>query len=97
MRFAKLTEGFPRFAPNPILTGGDYVGNPQDAAYLAAGYKPVEYTDPVGDVPEGYCWEPGWEETDAAIVQTWHPAELPPEPAAEADYESALSRLGVEV
>lgn len=65
--FAKLTEGFIRSAKEKYNT-------PEE--YLAAGYKPVEYTEPP-EAPEGYYYESGWEEQTDAVVQTWTLIPLP--------------------
>lgn len=70
MKYAKLIDGNPFFAPNPILHAGLWYGNPPAEVYTAEGYKPVTYTDPPQTEP-GYIAVPGWTETDEAIVQTW--------------------------
>lgn len=81
-------------APRKLDVEDTHVYNPTDAQLVAAGYKPVAYTDPP-EAPEGYYAEPSWEETSDAIVQTWTLRELPPEEATEDDYAEALGRLGV--
>ena len=35
------------------------------------------FTDPSDDPPEGYDYEPGWEEQADSIVQIWALVELP--------------------
>lgn len=70
MEYAKLINGFPAYAPNPIKHGGLWYGNPPGSVYEAEGYKPVHYTDPPKTQP-GFVAVPGWEENDAEIVQTW--------------------------
>lgn len=92
--YAKLDHGRLIRAPKKLDVEDTHVYNPTDAQLAAAGYKPVEYTD-APEAPEGYYYEPGWEETGDAIVQTWTLQELPPEEATEDDYAEALGRLGV--
>lgn len=81
--YAILDNGRLIRAPRMLDVADTHVYNPNDAQLRAAGYKPVEYTDPP-TVPEGYYAEPGWEEQADTIVQTWTLQELPPEePSAE--------------
>lgn len=88
MLYAKLINGFPAFAPNPILHGDSYIGNPLPDIYLAEGYKPVRYTDQPERPGVGW-WIETWTETDEAIVQgwIWHEAtdedEISPEEALD--------------
>ena len=70
MKYAKLIDGYPSYAPNPILHDGNYIGNPPGEVYEAEGYKAVRYTDPPV-VAEGFVAVPGWEEQDEEIVQVW--------------------------
>lgn len=70
MKYAKLINNFPKYAPNPILHDGLWHGNPPAEVYLAGGYKPVTFTEPP-ETEEGYIAVPGWTETEEAIVQTW--------------------------
>ena len=79
MRYAKLINNYPSYAPNPILHDGNYIGNPPGSVYEADGYKPVQYTDPPGEPDEGYQWAETWTETDSEIVRGWEAVELPPE------------------
>lgn len=88
MEYAKLIDGFPVYAPNPILHNGLWYGNPPPEVYLTEGYKPVTYTDQ--PEPQGVGrWIEKWEETDEAIVQgwVWHEAtdedEISPEEALD--------------
>jgi hypothetical protein len=78
MRYAKLIDGFPVYAPNPILHDGLWYGNPPGEVYEAEGYKPVIYTDmPIA--PEGYYYEEKWTESENSITQSWELIELPSE------------------
>lgn len=76
MKYAKLINNFPAYAPNPIHIGNRWRINPPDSVYGAEGYKPVIYTDPP-QTESGYVAVPGWEETAEEIVQTWTVEEQP--------------------
>lgn len=71
MRYAKLINNSPVYAPNPILVDGVYIGNPPGSVYEAEGYKPVEYNDPPSEPPAGYYWKETWTEGFAYIAQNW--------------------------
>ena len=71
MKYAKLIDGSPQFAPNPILVGDVWIGNPPGEVYLDAGYKPVVFSDVPGDAPEGWAWKDAWVEEDGNIQQVW--------------------------
>lgn len=75
MEYAKLINGYPVYAPNPILVDGSYIGNPPGSVYEEEGYKPVRHTEP-GEAPEGFTWVPHWEEQAEEIVQVWEPEEI---------------------
>jgi hypothetical protein len=91
MSYAKLIDGEPIFAPNPIRVGGNWIGNPPGEVYLAEGYKAVRYTDPPGEPDAGYEWVEKWTETETAIVQGWELAEIP------ISEEDALTRYANEL
>lgn len=79
MYYAKLIDGFPSYAPNPIHYKGYVIGNPPGKILTALGYKPVEYSSmPDFDPKEGHYWAEKWLETDTRIVQSWE--QLPIEP-----------------
>lgn len=40
MKYAKLINNYPAYAPNPILHNGLWYGNPPGEIYEAEGYKP---------------------------------------------------------
>ena len=62
-----------------------------------AGYKPLTFTE-APDAPSGYEAASYWKETDAAWEQTWEIVPVDNDPDAEAaDYEQALSELGVRI
>ena len=77
MKYAKLINGFPTYAPNPILHSGLWYGNPPGEIYEAEGYKPVVYSDPPGDAPSGFQWSEIWSEDDFNIQQGWVLVEVP--------------------
>ena len=77
MKYAKLINNYPQYAPNPIKHDGLCYGNPPTEVYLAEGYKPVRYTDPPTEPREGYQWSETWSETETEIVQGWVLVEVP--------------------
>lgn len=80
MRYAKLIDGEPVYAPNPVLVGDNYVGNPPAELLRELGYKPVTFTDyPSQEPDEGYYWAETWTETCEAIVQGWVQEPIPEE------------------
>ena len=86
MRYAKLINNSPVYAPNPILVDGAYIGNPPSSVYEAQGYKPVVYSDPPSPAPAGYQWKESWSEGDNNILQSWvleEETEIPPDEAME--------------
>lgn len=70
MKYAKLIEGRPVFAPNPIIVEGFLVGNPPADIYTAQGYKPVVVLDQTEAQGDGYFSET-WEDNGTEIVQGW--------------------------
>ena len=74
--YGKLIKGELQIAPKKLNGDGVIVYNPPAEMYLAAGYKPVTFTD-APDAPSGYTCESGWEEQTDAIVQTWALMPLP--------------------
>ncbi len=77
MEYAKLINGHPSIAPNPIKHEGLWYGNPPAEVYLAEGYKPVTFTEPPTEPGEGYQWIETWSETNTEIVQGWVLVEVP--------------------
>lgn len=88
MRYAKLINNYPSYAPNPITVSGTCYGNPPASLLLEQGYKPVSLTNQPEPLGVGW-WIETWTETDDAIVQgwTWHEAtdedEISPEEALQ--------------
>lgn len=77
MKYAKLINQYPQFAPNPIKHNGLWYGNPPGEIYEAEGYKPVRYTEPPGEPDEGYQWVETWSEDEGNIQQGWVLVEVP--------------------
>lgn len=75
--YGKLIEGNLQIAPKKLNGDGVVVYNPPAEMYLAQGWTPVVFTDPSDDPPEGYDYEPRWEEQADSIVQIWTLVELP--------------------
>ena len=83
MKYAKLINNSPSYAPNPIIHNGLWYGNPPGAVYEAEGYKIVTYA-PQPEAPSGYYYQETWAETEGAIVQGWELVKAP-EPELSAD------------
>lgn len=83
MKYAKLINGYPSFAPNPILHAGLWYGNPPASIYEAEGYKPVRFTDQPTEPTEGYQWVESWSETEDAILQGWELVPVPDDVSAD--------------
>lgn len=77
--YGKLIDGVLRAAPKKLPGDGVVVYNPPAEMFLQQGWKPVTFTEPPDDPPEGCTYESGWEEQENAIVQTWTLVELPDE------------------
>lgn len=77
MRYAKLINNYPSYAPNPIVVNDFRIGNPPASLLLEQGYKPVVYTDPPGEAPSGFQWSEIWSEDDFNIQQGWVLVEVP--------------------
>lgn len=74
--YAKIENGAFIVAPRKLPVGKTIVYNPSEAQLLAAGYKPVVYTD-MPEVETGFYAESSWEDNGEAIVQTWTIIEEP--------------------
>lgn len=71
MRYAKLIDGWPSWAPRIVIYNNRRVANPRPEILLALGYKPVEFTDPPV-APAGYHLDETWVEFSDTIVQIWN-------------------------
>lgn len=70
MKYAKLIESYPHYAPNPILHDGLWHGNPPPEVYLAEGYKQVVLYDEPEPLGIGR-WEEVWTEDSQNIYRSW--------------------------
>lgn len=77
--YAKLIDGNLHRAPKKLIIGDNVVYNPSDEQYRNAGYKPVEYSEPPYDAPEGQHWEGAFVDGEEAITQEWQLVDDPPE------------------
>ncbi len=90
--YAIMTDGIPRFAPNPILMGEKRIGNPGASVYLSLGYKPVlAESRPTEHPAEGFDWALSWTESQDAILGIWEQLPIPVD--QELDSETALNIL----
>lgn len=76
MRYAKLIDDYPSYAPRRMKIGSAWVYNPTDAQLLAEGYLPVVETD-APDVDEQHEATPHWAIVNNQIVQSWTVEEIP--------------------
>ena len=76
MKYAKLVNNYPSYAPRRIRIGSVIVYNPTDAQLLAEGYLPVIETDAPETDAQHYA-VPHWMEQDNQIVQSWTIEEIP--------------------
>ena len=77
MKYAKLINDSPVYAPNPIKIDRTWWCNPPDSIYTEQGYKPVVYSDPPSEAPAGHQWTETWSEEDGSIIQGWVLVEVP--------------------
>ena len=85
--FGRLTEGEPTYAPSSLVIDGHTILNPTAESYAAAGYLPVDTSEPSEPAPVGYHYEPrGWEIFDDSspvarhIRRVWELVANPPPP-----------------
>ena len=72
MKYAKLENGRPKYAPRRIIWNGMQVFNPAPEKLLALGYKPVQNAPfPEEDPEPGYSWEEFWTDDGEKLVQRW--------------------------
>ena len=97
MSYAKLINGALQYAPKTITKDRIHYNPYPEAMLIKDGYKPVTMT-PMPDPEEGYAWVAGWQETEEAIVRTWHKEVAPePEPSAEEALEMLKAIIDGEV
>lgn len=92
---AKIIDGVFTPAPRKIereIDGEDYITyNPTDEMLAEQGWLLVVETDPPGDAPEGYHYEPTYTEEGGEIVQGW---ELVQDPDDISDSEALEIIMG---
>ena len=76
MRYAKLINNYPSYAPRRLRIGSAWVYNPTDAQLLSEGYLPVVETD-APETDERHYAEPHWSIKNNQIVQSWTVEEIP--------------------
>jgi hypothetical protein len=76
LRYAKLINNYPSYAPRRIRIGSVIVYNPTDAQLLSEGYLPVIETQ-MPETDERHYAEPHWQEEPNRIVQRWEVKEIP--------------------
>ena len=76
MRYAKLINNYPSYAPRRIRIGNAWVYNPTDAQLLSEGYLPVIET-PMPETDERHFATPHWAIQNNQIVQSWTVEEIP--------------------
>ena len=82
MRYAKLINNYPSYAPRRLRVGETWVYNPTETQLLDAGYLPVIETEPPVTDERHYA-EPHWTEENGQIVQSWTVVEIPYDDTAD--------------
>lgn len=93
MKYAKLIDGYPSYAPRRLIFGDKWVYNPIAEQLTVLGYLPVMESEPPATDDQHYA-VPSWEIVNGEIVESWSILELPDYATAE-DYENALKDVGV--
>ena len=94
MRYAKLINCYPCYAPRRMGIGDKWVYNPTAEQLTELGYLPVVESKPPETDEQHYAVSI-WAEEDGHIVQSWVVEELP-DLAGPEDYEQALEEMGVD-
>ena len=76
MRYAKLINNYPSYAPRRMKIGSAWVYNPTDAQLLSEGYLPVIETD-APETDGRHFATPHWAIENNQIVQSWTVEEIP--------------------
>lgn len=82
MRYAKLINNYPQYAPRRLRVGETWVYNPTENQLLADGYLPVVET-PMPETDERHYAVPHWTEQNNQIVQSWTVEEIPYDDTAD--------------
>lgn len=94
MRYAKLVNSFPSYAPRRMIIGDKWVYNPTAEQLTEVGYLPVVESGPP-ETDEQHYAVPAWAIVNNEIIESWSVLELP-DYATEQDYENALAEMGVQ-
>ena len=70
MRYAKLIDGDIHFPPKKMKRGDSITYNPPVEMILEEGYKPILEV-PCPETPEGYRYEPVYEDLGDYITYEW--------------------------
>lgn len=95
MKYAKLIDGHPIYAPHMFVDGNIKIFNPTDDMYITHGYLPVIMNDIPETDDKNYA-VPSWKEENGQIVQEWSIEKIP-DNVTEADYIEALNNIGVDM
>jgi len=76
LRYAKLINNYPSYAPRRLRIGSAWVYNPTDAQLLSEGYLPVIET-PMPETDERHYATPRWAIENNQILQSWTVEEIP--------------------
>lgn len=76
MRYAKLINNYPSYAPRRMKIGSVIVYNPTDAQLLEEGYHPVIETQAPETDAQHYA-VPHWAIENNQIMQSWTVEEIP--------------------
>lgn len=88
MKYGKIICGalsVPQNYPGYIELDGKKIYNPTEEQYIAAGYLPIEESEPPAEVPDGKLAEAVYSinEAGTAIVQEWVLIDIPQEVSPE--------------
>lgn len=93
MRYAKLINNYPSYAPRRMIIGDKWVYNPTQEQLTELGYLPVVESEPP-ETDEQHYAVASWRIVNDEIVEEWSVLEIPDYATAD-DYENALEDMGV--
>lgn len=70
MRYAKLVNHYPVYAPRRICMDGEWIYNPTEEMLERCGYLPLIESDPP-ETDGDHMLVSSWDECDGHIVQMW--------------------------
>lgn len=95
--YAKIIDGVLTPAPkkiNRIIDGQEYTTfNPTGEMLAEQGWKPVVYTNPPDDAPDGWHYEDSFADGNGEIVQEWTLVENPDPAEEEVSPDEAMEYL----